>query len=78
MAGVIWLMSCRVRVALYQLAMVIALHLPSGQAQAKSVRVGGDLGWTNINPATGRTPDYAGWAASQTLAPNDTLGENKT
>ncbi|KAG0617494.1 hypothetical protein M758_5G193500 [Ceratodon purpureus] len=73
MAGAVGPMSCRIRVALYQLGMVVALHFSSTQAHAKSVRVGGDLGWTNVNPATGRTPDYAGWAASQTLAPNDTL-----
>lgn len=76
MAGVIFTMPGRVRVALYQLTMVMAMHSTSGGTNAKSVRVGGDLGWTNVNPTTGRAPDYASWAASQTLAPNDTLGES--
>lgn len=76
MAAMKFPISYHIRVTLFQLAIVIGLHSSSGLAHAKSVRVGGDVGWTNADPATGRVPDYAGWAASQSLSVQDTLGEN--
>lgn len=68
--------SYHIRVTLLQFAIAMGLHASSGLAHAKSVRVGGDVGWTNVDPATGLVPDYAGWAASQCLSVQDTLGEN--
>ena len=63
-----------IRVALYQLFIVVGLCFSSGLAHVKSVRVGGDAGWTIADPATGLVPDYAVWAASQTLSLQDILG----
>ena len=77
MAATKFSVSNHIRVTLYQLATVLGLHFLSGLAYAKSVRVGGDAGWTNVDPATGLVPDYAAWAASQTLSVRDTLGKNQ-
>lgn len=61
--------------AFFQLAVVVGLYSSCRLANAKSVRVGGDVGWTDVDPATGLVPDYAGWAASDSLFVNDILGE---
>lgn len=61
--------------AFFQLAVAVGLYSSCRLAFAKSVRVGGDVGWTDADPATGLVPDYAGWAASDSLFVNDTLGE---
>lgn len=63
-----------VRVTLNQLIIVLSLQFSSSQAQAKSVRVGGEQGWTSIDSATGLVRDYADWAASQVLFVQDSLG----
>lgn len=65
---------CSTRVLLYQLSTIFGLLIAT-QGDAKTVRVGGDAGWTNVDPATARAPDYAVWAASQTLYVNDVLGK---
>ncbi|KAG0572943.1 hypothetical protein KC19_VG136400 [Ceratodon purpureus] len=62
-----------IRVALYQLVIVVGLCSSSVLVQAKSVRVGGDAGWTNADPATGLVPNYAVWAFSQILSVQDIL-----
>lgn len=55
---------------------MIILHSSTSHAHAKSVKVGGHLGWTNFNTATGLVQDYAGWAASQSLVRDDIIEFN--
>lgn len=76
MAAMKFPISYHIPLTLFQLAILIGLHSSSGLAHAKSVRVGGDVGWTDADPVSGLVPDYAAWAASQSLSVQDTLGEN--
>lgn len=75
MAAMNYTISYYLLVTLCQLAILVGLYSSSGLAHAKSVRVGGDAGWTSADPETGLVPDYAAWAASQTLSVQDILGE---
>jgi hypothetical protein len=78
MAAMKFTVAYHIRVILYQLAIVVGLHSSSGVAHAKSVRVGGEAGWTHADLATGLVPDYAAWAASQSLSVQDTIGKNQS
>lgn len=65
---------CITRVLICQLFTIFGLLIAS-QGDAKTVLVGGAAGWTNVDPATAKTPDYTAWVASQTLYVNDVLGK---